>query len=276
MKIGLRYGHSLNCKGAIKILDEVNECRSLYFRVKELLEGLGHTVVNCCSDAYSESAELAEGTSKANANEVDLYVTLHMNAYNGEANGVECWVYDAASTTAINAGRKVCSNINSLGIYNRGIKYGGNRYHDLSASTMDAIIVETIFCDSITDVNIFNSMKEQFARAIANGIDSRILLCDKPIAPPKPQVEQHRNLIVYQDGAAADRSSAEFFTMILNNAGEDCIPIDYTSYKSGKYFAWSIFAVGGALEGKLNYHKIFNGKDRNETAAEMLKHLKRY
>jgi len=276
MKIGLRYGHSVNCRGAKGIIDEVDSCRSLYFRVKELLESVGHTIIDCNSNAYSEPAELAEGTNKANSNNVDLYVTLHMNAYNGSANGVECWVYDSASTLAINVGKKVCSNINSLGIYNRGIKYGGNRYHDLSKSDMNAIIIENIFCDNTGDVNIYNANKERFARAIANGIDNRVSLSVQSIAPQKPPVEMHRNIIVYPDGTNPDKICAEYFSMILNNVGEDCIAIDFTSYKSEKYDSYSLFAVGGSLEGKLPYHKIFNGIDRFHTAQKMLDHLKRY
>ncbi|WP_346920153.1 hypothetical protein [Clostridium sp. UBA7339] len=44
MKIGLRYGHSINCRGARGKIDEVDSCRILYGKIKALLEAQGHTV----------------------------------------------------------------------------------------------------------------------------------------------------------------------------------------------------------------------------------------
>ncbi|WP_346905948.1 N-acetylmuramoyl-L-alanine amidase [Clostridium sp.] len=272
MKIGLRYGHSVNCRGARGILDEVDSCKDLYYLVRDLLIKQGHTVIDCNSNASTESGELNEGTNKADNNNVDIYITLHMNAYNGVARGVECWTYNTCNSMAIRIGSKICSNISALGTPNRGMKYDTGK-HDLNACAMESIIVESLFCDNQDDANLFRSKREQIARSIANGIDNNIPLS---VEPPKPRIEMHRNIIVYPDGAAADRSSAEFFTMVLNNVGEDCIPIDYTSYKSGKYSSWSLFAVGGSLKDKFKYDKIFAGKDRYETAQSMLEHLKRY
>lgn len=268
MKIGLRYGHSINCRGASGKVDEVNECRWLYFRVKELLEALGHTVINCCSDASSEGAELAEGTNKANANGVDLYVTLHMNAYNGQANGVECLVYDTASNLAINVGKKVCSNISDFGICNRGIKYGGNNFHDLSKSDMNAIIVESIFCDNANDANIFNAKKEQFARAIANGIDSRVSLEIENKNTIVEEKKKVKNIVVYSNDV--DKRAAEYLADYLS-----CPTIssrqnfDYTTVET-------VYAVGGSIGTYTAYlleENFISGSDRYETLKAMLRFI---
>lgn len=273
--IGLRYGHSVNCRGARGIIDEVDSCRILYNKIKALLESLGYIVVDCNSNANNEDDELSEGTNKANNAKVDIYITLHMNsATNLNARGVECWVYDTKSKTAITIGNKICSNIANLGTPNRGVKYGGLNYHDVSASNMEAIIVESIFVGNQLDSNIFKNKTDELARAIANGIDSRVGLSASFTAEQKPQIEMHRNIIVYNNGAEADKACAEYFAMILNSKNEDCVAISYEEYRKSLVDGRSIFAVGGSLEGKFRYHKLFSGKDRNETASLILEHLK--
>ena len=178
MKIGLRAGHSPNCRGKIGIIDEHDSCKVLYYVVKNLLEEQGHTIFDCNSNASTESEELREGTNKANDNNVDLYVTLHMNGFGENANGVECWCYDSNSSKAINIGLNICKNISNLGLFNRGIKYN-KEFHDLNAAKAESIIVESLFCDNLHDTNLYNV--DKFARAIANGIDSRVKLEEEEI-----------------------------------------------------------------------------------------------
>lgn len=172
-KVGIRYGHSQKCRGASGIIDEVDSCMLIVTKVAEKLAAKGYEIVNCGSSASTVAGELNEGTNRANSNNVDLYVTIHMNAFNGNARGTECWVYDTNSSTAIAVANRICSNISALGTPNRGVKYSKN-FHDLNASAMDAIIVETLFCDNQSDAAIFNSNVDGIALAIAQGIDPNI------------------------------------------------------------------------------------------------------
>ena len=271
-KITIDEGH-YNCEsGAVGFgIKECDITHSVAYKLKPKLEKQGHSVLITNGSLYNR-------TSKANSWGADIFISLHCNAFNGNAYGIETFCYKFKY-------RKLADSIhNSLladkRLYrtNRGVKEGD--LHVIRESNMDACLVEMAFIDNKEDNALLLKYQDEYATAIAKGVQNYFGLSYKEdtakiTSEPKP-VEMHRNIIVYPDGAAADRSSAEFFTMILNNSGEDCIPIDFTSWKSGKYFAWSIFAVGGALEGKFKYHKIFKGKDRNETAVEMLKHLKRY
>ena len=50
MKIGLRGGHSPNCKGVMGILDEQAEVRKIYYERAPMLQTQGLTVINCNSD----------------------------------------------------------------------------------------------------------------------------------------------------------------------------------------------------------------------------------
>ena len=164
MKIGLRGGHSPNCKGAWGYLDEQAEVRNIYWELKPLLEAQGHTVVDCNSDAYNVNSELNEGTNIANANGCDMYVTIHMNASGGAGHGAEVWVYDDSVYTEAS---NVCYYLAELGLTNRGVKYSTG-LHDLNASAMPAMIVETLFCDNVDDTAIYNSYGASgIARAIA-------------------------------------------------------------------------------------------------------------
>ncbi len=98
-----------------------------------------------------------------------------MNAFNGSANGTECWLYDATNAMMNNIASQICTNFATKGFYNRGVKYTTN-YHDLNASNMPAMIVETMFCDSRKDIDLYNALGVRgIAELIANGINKRML-----------------------------------------------------------------------------------------------------
>lgn len=190
MKIGLRGGHSPNCKGAVGILDEQAEVRKIYNALVPKLQAQGHTVVNCNSDAYSVSGELSEGTNKANSNGCDVYITIHMNASGGAGNGTEVWLYDGSNGTMNSIADNICNNFAKKGFQNRGRKYNTG-YHDLNASTMPAMIVETLFCDNSHDADLYNSLGPSgIAELIAKGIAGQTVSGGGSYTPPAQSVEE--------------------------------------------------------------------------------------
>lgn len=174
MKIGLRGGHSPNCKGAIGLIDEQEEVRKIYNELAPMLEAAGHTVIDCNSNATNVSGELADGTNKANGAGCDIYGTLHMNAAESpEAGGVEVWLYDASNPTMNMIASNICKNFEEKGFVNRGVKYSSG-YHDLNASNMPGMIVETLFCTGTDDVARYRSLGARgIAELIAKAIDSK-------------------------------------------------------------------------------------------------------
>jgi N-acetylmuramoyl-L-alanine amidase len=174
MKIGLRGGHSPNCKGAIGLIDEQAEVRKIYNELVPMLQAVGHTVVDCNSNASNVSSELADGTNKANGAGCDIYGTLHMNAAESpEAGGVEVWLYDASNPTMNMIASNICKNFEEKGFANRGVKYSSG-YHDLNASNMPGMIVETLFCTGAGDVARYRNLGTKgIAELIAKAIDSR-------------------------------------------------------------------------------------------------------
>ena len=171
MKIGLRGGHSPNCKGAMGILDEQAEVRKIYYELTPMLQAAGHTVINCNSDEYNSPADLSRGTNTANANGCDIFISIHMNKFDGSGKGTECWLYNASNVMMNTIADKICQNFAAKGFRNRGIKYNTG-FHDLNATRMPAMIVETLFCDNSYDVGLYNALgakgiAELIAAAIA-------------------------------------------------------------------------------------------------------------
>jgi N-acetylmuramoyl-L-alanine amidase len=117
----------------------------------------------------------------ANKNKVQLYCSLHFNAFNGKANGTEVFaISPAGAAVAAN----VLNELVSLGFVNRGVKDGSHLYV-LRETEMPAILVESCFCDSLKDMKLHNP--QQTANAIVEGILKSIsskLLDISAIMPP--------------------------------------------------------------------------------------------
>ena len=172
MKIGLRGGHSKRAQGAVGIVNEYEQMQKFYNHVSKLLSEYGHTVVDCNSNGTTSSEELKEGVTKANNADVDLFISLHMNAYDGIANGTECIVYSESSKSYSYA-KRICENFASLGFKNRGVKI--NLLYEMKNIKAPNIILEICFCDSNTDIDIYNKYSwEQLAHKLCNAIDSNI------------------------------------------------------------------------------------------------------
>lgn len=173
MKIGLRGGHSRNCIGAIGLVNEYEQMQKFYKAVSEMLIKYGYTVIDCNSNGSNASQELSEGVTKANNNNVDLFISLHMNAYNGTANGAETVVYSEKSK-AYAIAKRIVNNYALLGFNNRGVKVNRGLY-ELRNSKAPAIISEICFCDSQKDIDIYNQYSwEQLASCLCNAIDGNI------------------------------------------------------------------------------------------------------
>ncbi|NFL86218.1 N-acetylmuramoyl-L-alanine amidase [Clostridium botulinum] len=172
MKIGLRAGHSDNCLGAIGIVNEHEQMKKYYEVVKGILEQYGHTVIDCNSNGSTPNAELSEGVNKANSNNADLFVSLHMNCFNGQANGTETLV-SSKSSRAYPYAEKLVNNFAELGFLNRGVKC--ERLFEMNHCKAPNIISEICFCDSKKDIDIYNKYSwEQLAYVFCNAVDGNI------------------------------------------------------------------------------------------------------
>lgn len=174
MKIGLRAGHSPNCMGAIGFRNEWKCMDLLYMEVEKILLEYNHEVINCNSKAYTEFKELEEGAFISNENNCDIFISLHMNSYNGDANGVECIVHPNARKQIRDIAEKLCVNYSSLGLKNRGVKE--RMLKEMKIVNAPNIIFETMFCDNKHDIEEVwaKTPWELLASSICNAIDPNI------------------------------------------------------------------------------------------------------
>jgi len=172
MKIGLRAGHSDNCEGAVGIVNEHDQMKLYYIAVKSLLESYSHVVIDCNSNANTENGELSEGATKSNNNSCDLFISLHMNCYDTTAHGTEVLV-SSTNSKAYPIAQTLVNNFSELGFTNRGVKFAS--LYEMNHINCGNLISEICFCDSATDIDIFNKYSwDKLAHVLCNAIDSNI------------------------------------------------------------------------------------------------------
>lgn len=204
--IGLRGGHSANCKGAVGLRDEYKTMQTFYVYVKNVLESYGHTVIDCNSNAGTEWGEVSEGFNKANKYKVDIFISLHMNSFDGKAFGVESLV--AKGSRVLDVAERLCNNFATLGFYNRGVK-NGNQW-EMQYLDMPNIIFETCFCDSEKDINIWSPAPyEKLARLVANAIDPSISIEDQSFY--RVCVQRFKTKEEAEEGAKKIREKTGFY-----------------------------------------------------------------
>lgn len=168
----IHAGHSLVCRGAKSILDEVVENRIVKDKVIAYLRQLGHTVYDCTDDTGRTANEnLSNIVKKCNAHNVDVDVSIHLNAGrtdqkgDGSTGGAEVFGYDNGLQ---GIGATISANIaNALNIRNRGFKTNTG-YYVLRKTTNPALIVECCFVDDKDDADRWNP--EKCAVAIVEGL----------------------------------------------------------------------------------------------------------
>ena len=184
MKFGIDIGHnSFPDIGAvgIKFEDELN--KDVGNRVISKLRALGHEVIPCQPDrSTSLNNSLFQRVNTANINNVEIFVSIHFNAFNGQANGTEVF---AASAAGRRIAQPVLTEIVRLGFFNRGVK-SGTQFYVLRNTRMPAIIVECCFVDSPRDMNIFEP--EATANAIVKGLTGQL-----PSTPVNPVPDEELN-----------------------------------------------------------------------------------
>jgi N-acetylmuramoyl-L-alanine amidase len=172
MIIGLRGGHSPNCEGAVGIVDEYQQMQQYFKAVKSVFEQYGHTVIDCNSNESNANAELSEGANKANSANCNLFISLHMNCFNGTAHGTEVLV-SSESSSAYPYAQRLVNNFAELGFFNRGVKF--EKLYEMNHINCGNIISEICFCDSQDDIAIYNQYSwEKLAHVLCNAIDGNI------------------------------------------------------------------------------------------------------
>lgn len=193
-------GHSLVCRGASALLDEVNENRKVKDKVIELLRKEGHTVYDCTDDiGTTQRQNLSNIKNKCNAHRVDLDVAIHLNSLrkdvigDGKTGGIEIWNYDAGTKTVSD---RICASVSrALNVTNRGTKYS-KEYYILNNTKAPAMIIECCFVDDKDDVDRWDA--DKCALAIVEGILAKEISEDTSAPTPAPAPSTIKIDVVHQ------------------------------------------------------------------------------
>lgn len=148
-----------NLKAALALRDALTE-RNIY----SVLTREGDT-----------SLTLEERVAFAQQEQADFYISLHRNAADVSANGIEVWVAENCSATSLALAQRVEQGLTEAGIQNsRGVRYGSQSgtgdYYVLSHTTMPAILVELGFIQDSEDNRLLDQNLDKYAEAIADAV----------------------------------------------------------------------------------------------------------
>lgn len=181
-------GHSLVCRGAAALLDEVNEDRKVKNRVIKLLRAAGHEAYDCTDDAgATQNENLAAIVKKCNAHQADLDISIHLNSGrndstgDGSTGGVEVYGYDAGTQAA---GASICSGIAAaLNLNNRGFKINTGLYV-LRSTKSPAILIECAFVDDKDDADRWDADRcaDAIVKALIGSVPSNATVANHKYA----------------------------------------------------------------------------------------------
>ena len=118
---------------------------------------------------------LEERVALAQEEQADFYISLHRNAAEVSANGIEVWVAENCSATSLALAQRVEQGLVEAGVQNsRGVRYGSQSgsgdYYVLSHTSMPAILVELGFIQDPEDNRLLDRNLDKYAEAIADAV----------------------------------------------------------------------------------------------------------
>lgn len=177
-KINIHAGHNPSGKmgcGAVDILDESKEARSLVKKVIPLLQEAGITIYDCtCNNGTSQGDILKRIVQKCNAHDVALDISIHFNSGrndhsgDGKVGGTEVWMRTEEGIKK-KVGTKICKKMEQIGFTNRGVKVSKGLYF-LNHTKAPAILIEVCFVDDKDDAKLYKQTKNKIVEGIARAI----------------------------------------------------------------------------------------------------------
>lgn len=178
MIIGIDCGHTLAGAdtGAIgQGFKEQDKTREIGNALINKLNSLGHTVINCTVDSASTVSEsLSNRVNIANKNNLDLFISIHLNAFNKEARGFEVHIAPTHSPKSLEYANSIKTEICKLGYVDRGVKV--SNLYVLNNTKAPAVYLECGFIDNREDMALYNV--DKITNAILEGLNLKPLTED--------------------------------------------------------------------------------------------------
>ena len=219
MIIGVDMGHTLSGAGtgAVGYESESVKNREVGFRLIEMLQEKGHTVINCTVNKSNQ--DLADRCARANAQHLDVFISLHLNAYKSTTSpmGVEVYTFSGGSSAVGKAKAVLNEVVAATGWKNRGHKTAN--FYVLRNTIAPAMLIELGFCDSKADMDLWNT--EKIAASIFKGLTG---------VAYSPNFNNSTNDTYYRVcvGSYKNKKNAEEQQTKLKNAGFDSFLVAFT------------------------------------------------
>lgn len=209
-KVFIDPGHGGNDSGAVGINNLFEKTITLQVskKVEALLKAQGLTVK--LSRNTDTTLSLSDRTIMANNWGADCFVSIHCNAFNGNAKGVETYSYTSNTSDLASA---IHSEILKTKAFttNRGTKTAN--FYVIRKSNMRSSLVELAFIDNKEDVDILLNKQDLLALAIAKGICKYLKIEYKPIdntpTPAPPPVSDSNTFYRVVCGSFTNKIYAE-------------------------------------------------------------------
>ena len=195
-QVNISSGHSINCQGAVDIINEVTEAKRVVDRVYDIIKASGKACYKYHDTSSSSSQNLVNIVNWHNGFKDGVDVSIHFNAYShvDKPMGTEVCYYSQPTLA-----KEVSKNIANVGGFiDRGAKQRTGLYF-LKHTNKPAILIEVCFVDSVKDVELYKANFENICQAIAKSLIGQISTSvpatpvnNTPVAtaPPTPTVSK--------------------------------------------------------------------------------------
>jgi N-acetylmuramoyl-L-alanine amidase len=194
-KLFIDPGHGGSDPGAMgNGLQEKNLTLAISLEIRRILANEYEGVAVKLSRSRDETLSLDQRTGMANAWDADFLLSVHVNAFNGSAQGYEDFIYAGLSDSSRTAQLREIIHaeiIKAVDDTDRGMKKAN--FHMLRESAMPAMLTENLFIDNEGDARKLKSKAfiDRVARGHVNGIAKAFNLKKKP----KPKDYIHRLIV---------------------------------------------------------------------------------
>lgn len=154
---------------------EKDDTLRLSLLVRDILEERGYTVVMTRDN--DSDVSLADRCKIANKARASLFVSIHRNSSTSkDATGMEMWVHSSSPTDDMLLAQNILDCLDNLDITNRGIHSGyrdgeNMNYYINRHTKMPSVLAEIDFISNKTDNKNYDKNINEYALAIANGIE---------------------------------------------------------------------------------------------------------
>lgn len=191
VKIGLDAGHGLKTKGK-QTPDGIKEWvlnDKVCDKITSILKNYDCKIIRIDNNEGYIDESLASRLSKYKNAKVDVFVSIHHNAYGDDwnnATGVEIYVDKKATSKDMKLAKCIYNRlVKYTGLKGRGIKK--ENFYVINQNTIPAVLVEGGFMTNKQDYKVItsNNGQDAYAKAVAEGLIEFLKLKKKPLSPTK-------------------------------------------------------------------------------------------